>query len=205
MPILQPWDTDPQFSALMAEISGRTVVDKVRCYMLYQYVRMASGEADLAEVGVYKGGTARIIARAAIRGGKLHLFDTFSGMPPCDQKRDMHREGNFADTSLEAVKSFLSDLQGVEFYPGFFPKTTAMMSREQKFSFVHIDADIYRSVMDCCEFFFPRLLADGILLFDDYGAISCPGAKAAVDEYFSRHSHNLLYLPTGQAVVWKGK
>ena len=43
----------------------------------------------------------------------------------------------------------------------------------------------------------------GILLFDDYGDHSCPGAKIAVDQFFDDKSEYPIYLPTGQCVVLK--
>ena len=69
------------------------------------------------------------------------------------------------------------------------------------YCFVHVDADIYRSVCDCCAFFYPRLVQGGMMLFDDYGFATCPGVRKAVDEFFADKSHKPLYLPTGQALV----
>ena len=40
---------------------------------------------DVAEVGVFKGGSAKIISEN-IRGKKLHLFETFEGLPKISEK-----------------------------------------------------------------------------------------------------------------------
>ena len=40
------------------------------------------------------------------------------------------------------------------------------------------------------------------MVFDDYGFPTCPGAKAAVDEFFHGRKEVPLVLPTGQAVVF---
>ena len=40
----------------------------------------------------------------------------------------------------------------------------------------YVDVDIYASVLSCCEFFFPRLNPGGVMVFDDYGLITCAGA-----------------------------
>jgi O-methyltransferase len=40
-------------------------------------------------------------------------------------------------------------------------------------------------------------------VFDDYGLPSCPGARAAVDEYFLGTGMQPLVLATGQAIVFK--
>jgi O-methyltransferase len=58
-------------------------------------------------------------------------------------------------------------------------------------------------VLDCCHFIYPRLLAGGFMVFDDYGFPSCFGARQAVDEFFAGRPEVPLVLPTGQAVVFK--
>lgn len=86
----------------------------------------------------------------------IHLFDTFEGLPEVDIAKDMHRMGDFADTSLEDVKSFLYGLRNLNFYQGLFP-TTASPVKSSKFCMVHSDVDIYPSVKASCEFFIRAL------------------------------------------------
>ena len=201
---IRPWDEDPVFVPLMARISQRTLVDKKRCHMLWQLARrVAKIPGEVAEIGVYRGGTARLLAEILSPAGKtIHLFDTFEGMPETDPERDLHRAGDFSDNSLAEVKAFLAGAGSLEFHQGFFPATSGP-TKDKTFAFVHVDTDIYRSVLDCCEFFYPRLSAGGVMVFDDYGFLSCPGAKAAVDEFFARTQDAPLYLPSAQAVVIK--
>jgi len=45
----------------------------------------------------------------------------------------------------------------------------------------------------------------GFIVCDDYGFPSCPGARAAVDEFFAGKTAFPLCLPTGQALVFKGE
>ena len=200
--IIQPWDEDKPFNRLMQTVYDHSLVDKVRCYMLYQLSRQALGlQGDVAEIGVYKGGTARMLAKVFEPKKKnVHLFDTFAGMPPCDAERDLHHEGDFSDTSLEGVQKYLSDCPNVRFYQGFFPATSKPVEGK-RFCFVHIDVDIYRSVLDCCAFFYPRMEKGGVMIFDDYGSLSCPGAKTSVDEFFCDKPEKPCYLLTGQSVV----
>ena len=190
------------FAGLMKEIERYTLVDDARCLMIYQMAKHASMmPGDVAEVGVYKGGTARVLAKTIEPQQKtLHLFDTFSGMPATDSNKDLHKEGDFHDTSLEMVKAYLSDCNNLKYYPGVFP-ATAEAVEEISFCLVHIDVDIYDSVMDCCKFFYARMQRGGIMIFDDYGFITCPGAKLAVDEFFADKPEYPCYLPTGQCIV----
>jgi O-methyltransferase len=106
---------------------------------------------------------------------------------------------DFRDTSLEAVMEFVGGNR-VEYHPGFIPDTFRGLE-DRRFSFSHIDVDIYKSVWDCCEFVYPRTPAGGVMLFDDYGLPSCPGARAAVDEFFADKPEFPLVLRTGQAIV----
>jgi len=196
------WDSDPVFAEVWSQVQSRTLVDKRRCFMLYQYARQARNVAgDGAEVGVYRGGTARLLAQTLTGAGQvLHLFDTFNGMPAVDPAKDRHQSGDFRDTSLDRVQSYLADCPNALLYAGFFP-ATARLIEQRTFSFVHVDVDIYQSVFDCCDFFYPRLAHGGIMVFDDYGLITCPGVKLAVDTFFAGKPEVPCYLPTGQAVV----
>jgi O-methyltransferase len=198
------WDDDSEFNQILKTIEY-TLVDRARCYMLFQFVKRASElPGDVAEVGVYRGGTAKLMALTlGSRVPKtLHLFDTFEGMPSTDASVDHHRQGDFADTSLEAVQHQLKGCGDVRFYKGFFPDTSGPIE-SSRFCLVHIDADIYKSVKDSCTFFYPRLEIGGIMVFDDYGFVSCPGARKAVDEFFVDKPESPFYLTSGQCVVMK--
>lgn len=176
------WNGNKAFLSLYDEIKERTVVSKDRCFMLYQLAGYAnSKEGEIAEVGVYKGGTGKLIAKAC-PNKKVHLFDTFSGMPQTDSNVDHHKEGDFSDTSLEAVKDFLKGLNNIEFHPGFFP-ATADAVKDRLFSLVYVDVDIYQSVKDCLEFFYSRMATGGVMIFDDYEWKACLGVKRAIDEF----------------------
>lgn len=199
------WEGDEDFPRLLAEASGLTMVDPNRLYILYQTARRAQAlKGDAAEVGVYRGGTARLLGRVFHGDRTLHLFDTFSGMPETDASKDTHRKGDFSDTSLAGVKAVMEGIPYVGFHPGFFPDTTKELNSSH-FAFVHVDVDIHRSVKDACEFFYPRLVPGGVMVFDDYAARGCPGVKPAVDAFFKAAGEPTLALPTTQCVVIKSR
>jgi O-methyltransferase len=196
------WEENREFCLLFNKIAQNTLVDKPRCFMLYQFANHTSSlKGDVAEIGVYKGGTAKLLANVFSKKS-VHIFDTFEGMPPADPAKDIHKEGDFREATLDIAKSFFADDKNIRIHKGLFPQTGKAI--EQKtFCFVHIDVDIYRSVIDCCQFFFEKMEIGGIMVFDDYGFLSCPGAKAAVDEFFIDKKEYPCYLPTGQAFVIK--
>jgi O-methyltransferase len=157
---------------------------------------------DVAEFGVYRGGGAKLIR--AFKGGRtLHLFDTFTGMPAVDDSVDLHREGDFADNSLAAVKSYLNDDPSCRFYAGFFPDSAAEMPEDIDFSFVHLDVDIYASTLAGLRFFYPRMKPGGVIISHDFTAISCPGVKKAFDEFFREKCEDVVHLWDTQCMVRK--
>jgi O-methyltransferase len=203
---IRSWFEDREFCSLVEEARGATVVDERRLYVLMQVVKAtATLEGPGAEFGVWKGGSAKLLSRvmSEVSPGKvLHLFDTFAGMPRMDPTKDLHREGDFGDTSLQEVRVFLKDCRNVRFHPGLFEDTMPRVA-EARFSFAHVDCDVYWSVMQCCEFLYPRMVPGGIIVFDDYGQIDCPGAKRAVDEFFAPRPESPIYFPVLQALVIK--
>ena len=203
-----PWQRDEAFGALVARVQAEVPISASvgRCWILYSLARQAARLAgEFWECGVYKGGTALLLAHVLAAGAgeppPLRLFDTFAGMPPTDPDRDRHRAGDFGDTSLAAVRRRLP-AAFVAFHPGRLPETFRGLEGAA-IAMAHVDVDIYRSVLDCCEFIYPRLVAGGVLLFDDYGFPTCPGARQAVDEFFAGRPEVPLCLPTGQAVVFR--
>jgi len=210
-PHFSPWELGGygDFREYLDDISPYTLVSPDRCHVLYSLGLQAlqTLEGQFFECGVYRGGTAMLLARLVHRKRRspdvrLHLFDTFVGMPETDHGIDLHRKGDFDDTSLESVRARIGAPDTVTFYPGRIPETFSGL-QSVAIGFAHVDVDIRDSVKACCEFIYPRLQSGGFLVFDDYGFPSCPGARQAVDRYFRDKREVPLVLPTGQAVVFR--
>lgn len=199
------WKLDPEFNQIFDRASKTPGNYATRCFMLYQFLKQIGNlNGDVAEVGVHKGRSAKVMALTSEKFNKnVYLFDTFTGMPEVEPEKDnFYRKGAFSDTSVAEVQEFLSDCKNVTIYPGFFPDTATPIT-EKKFSFVHVDVDIYRSVLDCCKFFYPRMISKGMMVFDDPGFADCSGAKIAVDEFFADKEEFPCYLATAQVLVIK--
>ena len=197
------WENNPEFEIIFNSAQKTHGNNVLRCFMLYQFLKLTDKlRGDVAEVGVYKGRTAKVLALTSEKLNKnVYLFDTFSGMPETDPDKDIfYQRGAFSDTALSEVESFLSDCNNITIYPGFFPETSKPVEK-MSFSFVHVDVDIYRSVLDCCEFFYPRMVKNGVMIFDDPGFSDCKGAKIAVDEFFYDKEEIPIHLATAQVLV----
>jgi O-methyltransferase len=203
--LFSPWRGYGEFKEYLEIASRHSLVSPDRCWVLYSLARQAIFlEGDFWECGVYRGGTAAMFARylaLSKSSKKLHLFDTFSGMPGVDEKLDLHRSGDFHETNLETVKSNIKGVEQCVFHPGFIPQTFVGLENE-KISFAHIDVDLHDSVLDSIKFIYPRLVPGGFIVLDDYGIISCPGARKAIDDFFGGSRTVPLVLPTMQAIVF---
>jgi hypothetical protein len=169
---------------MLIDVSDHSLLTQARLDTIAALLYATSGvPGDLAEVGVYRGGSAKVIA--TIRPDRvLHLFDTFAGMPVDDLFPEGHRQGDF-DVKLEDVKSYLDGLN-VAFHVGAFPHTAAELPEDAVFSFVHVDGDIYQTTRLAIDYFWPRMAPGGVMVFDDYRWPACPGVARAVDEFFGK-------------------
>ena len=205
-PLYSPWNSQA-FKRYYAIAEPKTLVSPDRCYVLERLFRQTIPvPGDIFECGVYKGGTAALLTALLTENQspkKLFLFDTFEGMPATDADRDLHTKGDFSDTSLEVVRAYVKGGERCVFRKGIIPDTFSGLE-DTVISFCHIDVDIYKSIIDSLEFVWPRLSVGGVIVFDDYGFPSCPGALQAVDEFFQNKSAVPLCLHTGQAIVFKG-
>jgi len=162
-----------------------------------------------AELGVYRGLTARLIHQYAPER-PLHLFDTFEGFTDRSTLPEKGRTGlqvfpeQFSDTSLERVKRFVGPKNdNVAYHPGFFPDSIPEPLRQMTFAFAHLDADLYEPTTEGLRFFYPRISPGGMLLVHDYNA--WPGARKSVDEFFADKPELPIPMPdkNGSALIVK--
>lgn len=171
---------------------------------LFSLVRATSKlGGSMAEVGVYRGASARLI-READPVRELHLFDTFEGLPETNdsdmvQHMGKFEKGQFA-CSLEDVQQYLAGSNHLHFHKGLFPATAESVESD-RFSFVHSDVDIYDSSRAVLEFFYPRMIPGGILLSHDF--VSCAGPHRAIIDFFEARPEPIIELPGDQAAIVK--
>lgn len=154
-------------------------------------------DGDYAEVGVFKGTTAKAICEAK-ENKHLHLFDTFKGLPQID-KIDIKFKTKMFKSDYQRVKEKIRKYQNVYIYKGVFPETGDSI-KDKKFAFVHLDVDIYQSTKNCLEFFYGKMSKNGIIISHDYHA---QGVKKAFDEFFKNKSEKIIELPMSQCMITK--
>jgi len=188
---LEPWDCTRRD---MLVLLLRTIIEQ-------------NVHGDLAELGVYKGNTARLIHHY-MPERNLHLFDTFEGFTERsvaaeEENTSFRTKGHkFSDTSLEGVRRFIAQQNdNVHYYPGYFPDTIPPGFADTRFSFVSLDADLYEPTLEGLKFFYPRMSARGMIVVHDYNAWI--GARKAVDGFFSDKLEMPIPMPdkSGSALI----
>lgn len=167
---------------------------------------VASLPGDVIECGVYQGATLAAEALWLRQAGlDKHLFgcDSFQGFDDEHVSTEMtfggrddpdKRPDGFSDTSIALVQSKLDCLgvsHQVTLLPGFFSQTLPSLA-DREFCFVHLDCDLYDSYRDCLEILWPRLVAGGVILFDEYNDTAWPGCNKAVDEFLAQSGAALV-------------
>lgn len=204
-PGFSPW-LESSFQKFFREhVEPYTVVTPPRAWTLWQGLGQALNvPGAVMEAGVFQGGTARLLRE--VLGEKadrtLYLFDSFEGMHSVTKENDRHQPGDFADTSVESVRAVVGSEPFIDYRKGWIPETFAGLEGES-FCFAHIDLDLYQGVLDTLTFVYPRLSPGGIIVLDDYGFASCPGARRAVEQFFADKLERPLALQTCQALIHK--
>jgi O-methyltransferase len=162
-------------------------------------------QGDFAELGVFKGNSAKVLARLAREHGRqLLLFDTFGGFADEDLVGvdAEHHRGTFSETSLEGVQHFVG-VEGVTYVRGRFPESITANAESRRYALAHIDCDLYAPGIAALEFFYPRLSPGGLLLIHDYSGGNWEGMTRAVDEFQARIPERVVLLPdkSGTAVL----
>jgi hypothetical protein len=132
----------------------------------------------------------------------LFLFDTFMPTLP-DEAGVQASDGpavSYYASDAEAVAQNFAEWPGVKLIVGKIPAT---LTREQidQVAFLHIDMNHPLPEEAAIRHFWPRLVAGGVMILDDYG-FSGYEAQREVHHQMSREfGFSILALPTGQGLV----
>jgi O-methyltransferase len=169
--------------------------------------RKVAGE--LAELGVYRGVSARLIHHY-MPERKLYLFDTFNGFDERDVKAEKSATGreekamSFSQTGVDrALKNIAPQNKNVQVFPGYFPQSVPGLLSDTRFAFVHLDADLYEPMRAGLKYFYDRITPGGFILAHDFN--SWPGSRKAVREFFTDKPEVPIPMPdkSGSALIVK--
>lgn len=185
---------------------------------LAQYYLYALGlEGARVECGVFHGASAITLCRAAqtrlpgYAGEGLHLVDSFEGLAePTEHDRF---EGQLArhdesvgkgaySAPVDVVRKAMAAFPAATLHKGWIPDVFSQLPRG-RWAFVHLDVDHYAPTYAGLAYFYPLLVDGGVIICDDYGAPTFPGAHRAWDAYCEENAIPFVVLDTGQSVILK--
>ncbi len=204
-----PWLSDRPFNEIYDTVKDYTLVDKYRCYELWQLAAECSKlNGALIEVGVWRGGSGCLIAKRAQTVGindNVYLCDTFRGVVKAGERDSRYKGGEHADSSKEIVEGLIDTLKldNAKILVGTFPEETANLIDDKIFRFCHIDVDVYQSAKDIVDWLWPRLAVGGMVVFDDYGFWACEGVTRFVDQERNKKDRTVIQNLNGHAILIK--
>lgn len=201
------------------ELPDNDIYKELRFFSLMQLIKRAlesNLEGNIAECGCFRGHSSYIISsyiKDINPRKEFFIFDSFAGLsnkdldldrPAYEQSdEEMKLETGRFSCALEEVQKNLSEFNFVKYFKGYVPERFEEVSGH-KFCFVHIDVDLYQPTYDALDFFFPRLVKDGIIVIDDYGSSLYKGATTAVDDFLLKNTCSTFYeVPMGSAFIIK--
>lgn len=172
-----------------------------RIYILRQLAKhqfISNPNLSFAETGVYAGMTMFFTAEYC--NGSFLGIDSWEGVSDPGEFDTEYFKTVKLKSEMAWAKNNLSRYKNVELKKGWIPEVFKDIE-DKTYSFVHVDVDLYEPTKKSIEYFWPKIVSGGVLICDDYGSYKTEGARKAVNDSFE--SHNILELPTGQAIIWK--
>jgi len=156
-----------------------------------------------AECGCWKGHSTYIISSLIKEYKKkinFYIFDSFKGLSSgmnqdfsiqYNKKNQKYVEKYFVGDEIK-LRKILKKFDFCKIHKGWIPSKFEKV-KNKKFSFVHIDVDLYDPTMNSLEFFYPRLVRGGIICCDDYNYSLFPGATKAWNNFFKNKKISFRY------------
>jgi O-methyltransferase len=200
-------DMDEGFKPVFESCKDYTMTSAERMYNLYkavEYVIKNNIKGDFVECGVWKGGSAMIIAhtlmKLGVRDRNIFLYDTYEGMSEPtlhdvdhkgrDAKKTMidseigKQDSIWCYAGIEEVKKNLYStnypMENLFFIKGKVEETIPG-NIPTAISLLRLDTDWYESTYHELKHLYPLVEKNGVLIIDDYGYWQ--GSRKAVDEY----------------------
>jgi O-methyltransferase len=198
------------------------VYKRLRFYSLHQHICRVCNDKNLlkynfAECGVWYGHSAHMISKILKKHNfkkSFFLFDSFEGGLSDKSSNDKNlikklsvnetiKEKNIFTSTEAEVTNNLKEFKFIKIFPGWIPDSFPD-TQKLKFSFVHIDVDLYEPTLESLKYFWPKLTKNGVIVIDDYSSSQFDGATKAVDTFLKSISPSFFYkVPMGSCFIIK--
>lgn len=208
---------EPEFRELYERCRPFTMTSRERMYAAYsaaRYVALNGVPGDIVECGVWKGGSAMIMAMALAAAGQtdrdLYLYDTFEGMVEPGEKdtsylgesaREIWQQHRSGDSPVNMWCYSPREEVAQNLRATGYPESRIRLVKGKVedtipteapvgIALLRLDTDWYESTRHELQHLYPRLSPGGVLIIDDYG--HWQGSREATDEYFATAPHRPL-------------
>lgn len=184
------------YKKLFAKYKSYTMIEEdffaVNLEVCHKFLNV---EGDIVECGVWRGGMSAALAELADGKKRVHLFDSFEGLPEAKEidgqeamnwQRDTTSPTYFdnctADESfaMEAMKK--SGSTNYRMYKGWFQDTLTHYEGKP-IAILRLDGDWYDSVKICLDKLFRHVADGGVVVIDDY--YTWDGCARAVHDFLA--------------------
>lgn len=201
------WWKNSFINKVVGKFDGKHSNNYDRRWMALQLTRLIeSVEGDTAECGVFKGcGSYIINSVTSLQAPNRthHIFDSFEGLSDPNLEDGSHWEQGDLAIGEKVVRENLKEFTNINYYAGWIPDRFPEVA-DNVFAFTHIDVDLQEPTLDSFVFFYQRTSPGGIILVDDYGFDTCPGATKAMDDYLVDKPEKMISLSGGAGFIIKG-
>ena len=184
-----------------------------RHYLLFMLAIFAVKKTKIkkkvfVECGVSDGLTSYFIINAISKFTSNYfcfLFDSWSVMKNVSKKKEEEKMvGSFDRININDTKLNLKRYTNkINFIKGLIPDSFKNQNRIKNITMLHIDLNSALATEKSLNFFFKKIVSNGIIVFDDYGWKDFELTKILVDKFLRNKDGLFLQLPTGQGVFIK--
>ena len=166
---------------------------------------------NLVECGVEWGYTAFFALKTLANNDKkinsfsMHLYDAWQDMREEELLKSEYWHVNlYKNLDIESTKKNLIEFkENLIFHQGYIPDSlTKKPDPPDAIFYLHIDLNSAKPTESALEFFYPRLVVGGVILFDDYGWDAYEDTKNTIENFFKDKPGLLMKIPTGQAIYF---
>ena len=166
---------------------------------------------NLVECGVEWGYTSFFALKTLTNNDKkinsfsMHLYDAWQDMREEELLESEYWHVNlYKNLDIESTKKNLVEFkENLIFHQGYIPDSlTKKPVPPDAIFYLHIDLNSAKPTEHALEFFYPRLVAGGVILFDDYGWDAYEDTKNTIEDFFKDKPGLLMKIPTGQAIYF---
>ncbi len=164
---------------------------------------------DFVECGVNTGAYSRAIIEYINfqQTGKIfYLLDTYEGLVPeqITEKEKQAGVGDYLQTYKNVYEQVVETFSpfNTKIIKGAVPGTLDECTAEQV-CYLSIDMNVAEPEIAAAHYFWNKLVSGAVMILDDYGFPAHIEQKKAFDAFAKEKGVSILYIPTGQGIIFK--